>query len=167
MKKQGKDAEALKAFKRAKELERQAEVLEKEIKHQRRVSAGSSSALVSKISPTKEDPGSPDANSSRRKSDSGDNLKKRRALSQDQGKEKASVTERDNFLHELKALGWSDKDIREADKNPAAKSEEQLLAELAAEVRPKSDRAATTSATAPGWLNAFFPFMWCSNSLGL
>lgn len=31
LKKQGKDAEALKAFKRAKELERQAEALEKEI----------------------------------------------------------------------------------------------------------------------------------------
>jgi len=158
LKKQGKDTEALKAFKRAKELERQAEALEKEIKQQRRLSAGSSSALVSKISPSKEDPeSSPDAHS-RRKSEPGDNTKKRRALSQDQGKEKGSATaERDDFLHELKALGWSDKEIREADKNPAAKSEEQLLAELAAEVRPKSDRVAATSAAAPpGCLHVFF-----------
>lgn len=156
MKKQGKDAEALKAFKRAKELERQAEAVEKELKHQRRVSAGSSSVFESKGSPRKEGPGSPDANISRRKSDPSDTSKKRRAPSQDFGKEKASSTDKDDLLSDLKALGWSDKEIREADKKPAVKTEEQLLAELAAEVRPKPDRAPATSAAAPGWFPSDF-----------
>lgn len=184
MKKQGKDADALKAFKRAKELERQAEAREKEIRHQRRVSTGSLVGQHSKISPSKEDPGSPDAERSslsRRKSELGENQKKRRTPSQDQATEKGSPSEKDDFLQELKALGWSEKEIREAEKKPAAKSEEQLLAELAAEVRPKSDRAATSAA--PGCLNSFpyldlpcgahFHFVvrkgdYCSNSeLGL
>ena len=158
MKKQGKDAEALKAFKRAKELERQAEAREKEIRHQKRLSAGSLVGQHSKISPSKEDPGSLDTDAerspmSRRNPEPGENQKKRRAPSQDLAKEKGDASEKDNFLHELKALGWSDKEIQEAEKKPAVKSEEQLLAELAAEVRPKSDRAATSAA--PGCLNSF------------
>ncbi|KAG0578852.1 hypothetical protein KC19_4G054500 [Ceratodon purpureus] len=152
LKKQGKDAEALKAFKRAKELERQAEAREKEIRHQRRVSTGSLVGQHSKVSPSKEDHASPDAERSslnRRKSEFGENQKKRRTPSQDLAKEKGASSEKDDFLQELKALGWSDKEIREAEKKPAAKSEEQLLAELAAEVRSKSDRAATSAAPGP------------------
>ena len=156
LKKQGKDAEALKAFKRAKELERQAEAREKEIKQQRRVSTGSLVGQPSKTSPSKEDPGSPDVERSRRKPEPGENQKRRRAASQEQAKEKGATSEKDDFLQELKALGWSDKEIREAERKPVVKSEEQLLAELAAEVRPKSERAAAaTSAGTPGCLNFF------------
>lgn len=149
LKKQGKDADALKAFKRAKELERQAEAREKEIRHQRRISAGSSSQFLgqhSKTSPSREDPEL--SSFSRKESELGDNLKKRRAASQDQVKEKVPASEKDDFLHDLKALGWSDKEIREAEKKPVPKTEEQLLAELTAEVHPKLGRPATS--TAPG-----------------
>ena len=134
MKKQGKDAEALKAFKRAKELERQAEAREKEIRHQQRRAASSTTAKTSP--PSKEE--------------TQNQQKKRRTPSQDLGKEKG---EKDDFLQDLKALGWSDKEIREAEKKPVVLSEEQLLRELAAEVRAKSEKAATSSAApAPGLL---------------
>lgn len=157
LRKQGKDSEAMKAFKRAKELDRQAEVLEKEIKQRRRVSAGPSSPIVghqSRMHASKLNRDSLDSDSSslsKEKLEPVASGRKNRASTREQVTEKQSLNEKEDLLKDLKELGWTDKEIREAEKNPVAKTEEQLLAELAAEVRPKPDRPA--SSAAPGCLD--------------
>lgn len=158
LRKQGKDSEAMKAFKRAKELERQAEALEKEIKQRRRVSAGPSSPIVgqqSRIHTSKLNRDSLDldfSSLSKEKSEPLASGRKNRASTREQVTEKQTLNEKENLLKDLKELGWTDKEIHEAEKNPVAKTEEQLLAELAAEVRPpKPDRP--TNSAAPGCLD--------------
>ena len=158
LRKQGKDSEAMKAFKRAKELDRQAEALEKEIKQRRRVSAGPSSPIVghqSKMHASKlnRDSLALDSSSlSKEKVEPVASGRKTKASTREEVTEKQSLNEKEDLLKDLKELGWTDKEIREAEKNPVAKTEEQLLAELAAEVRPKPDRPANIAA--PGCSDA-------------
>lgn len=145
LKREGNDNEALKAFKRGKELEQQAEALEKSLKKsQRRASIGSSSQR-SKPNPNPDSP-PPDVKSLGRQQSEpgGESFGKKRAVAREQAKGKRLSIEDDTLLSDLKELGWTDKEIREADKK--VKSEEQLLAELAGEAGPKP-RAATAAAS--------------------
>ncbi|GMH05367.1 hypothetical protein Nepgr_007207 [Nepenthes gracilis] len=110
LKGKGKSAEALRAFKRAKELERQAAALEVQMRKNRRkafVSSSTAEMLKNEDGPQESD--------------------KQNKPSPEKGKEK------DDLASELKALGWSDMDLHDADKKPATTSLERELFSLMGE----------------------------------
>ncbi|GAB4826797.1 hypothetical protein Ancab_033678 [Ancistrocladus abbreviatus] len=107
LKGEGKSAEALSAFKRAKELERQAASLELQLrKNRRKALVASSTAEMQKNEDVPQE------------SHSG-----KRSF-HEKGKEK------DDLTAELKALGWSDMDLHVADRKPATTSLESELFNL-------------------------------------
>lgn len=116
LKAEGKQGEALKAFKRGKELERQAGTLELELRKNRR----KASALVNTAEIQKSD----DATSSSGRKDEL-NLRKSK--------------DKDDISSELKELGWSDMDLHDAEKKPAPMSIEGELFSLLGEVSQKSE----------------------------
>ncbi|XP_021734550.1 uncharacterized protein LOC110701244 [Chenopodium quinoa] len=105
LKGEGKSAEALKVFKRAKELERQAASLELQLRKNRK------KALASRSS---------------------SETQKNQGTSPESGKrdKPTNVKEKDDLTAELKELGWSDVDIHDASKNPAPTSLEGELFNL-------------------------------------
>ncbi|KAK9706573.1 hypothetical protein RND81_07G136000 [Saponaria officinalis] len=109
LKADGKSAEALKAFKKAKELERQAAALELQLRKNRRKALASASSSTTEA-PTEEEV--PPETITRDKS-----LPRK-------GKEK------DDLTAELRQLGWSDMDIHDVDKKPATMSLEGELLNL-------------------------------------
>ncbi|KAJ8443058.1 hypothetical protein Cgig2_004263 [Carnegiea gigantea] len=115
LKGEGKSAEALKAFKRAKELERQASALELQLRKNRKKALASSSVAESQ----KNEDISPEASS--------------RVKSSHQ-----KVKEKDDLTAELRELGWSFVDINDAEEKPAAMS---LEGELLNQMRHESGKA--------------------------
>ncbi|KAI3928247.1 hypothetical protein MKW98_023848 [Papaver atlanticum] len=110
-----KPIEALKAYKRGKELERQAGALEVALrKNRRRAMNSTSSGGAKKNSDEAEMPG------------------KRSKLSSQVGGAK------DDLASELKELGWTDEDVHEANKKPAKMSLEGELSSLIGEVHKSS-----------------------------
>lgn len=107
LKGEGKSAEALKAFKRAKELGRQASALELQLRKNRKKALASSSVGESQ----KIEDISPEASS--------------RVKSSHQ-----KVKEKDDLTAELGELGWSFVDINDAEEKPAAMSLEGELLNL-------------------------------------
>ncbi|GMP72797.1 hypothetical protein CsSME_00030710 [Camellia sinensis var. sinensis] len=112
----GKSEEALKAFKRGKELERQAGDLELLLRKNRKKALSSSN--ITEIQKTNVD-----------STYSGRTNK----LSSENGKEKVDLAA------ELRELGWSDMDLRGADKKPASISLEGELSNLLGEISPKTN----------------------------
>ncbi|CAL5344726.1 unnamed protein product [Camellia sinensis] len=116
LKAEGKSEEALKAFKRGKELERQAGALELLLrKNRKRALSTSNTTDIHKIS---------DENTCSGRKDN---------LAPQKSKEK------DNLADELKELGWSDMDLHAADKKPSNMSLEGELSTLLREVSQKSN----------------------------
>ncbi|KAL9243545.1 hypothetical protein vseg_017420 [Gypsophila vaccaria] len=107
LKGEGKSAEALKAFKKAKELERQAAALELQLRKNRRKALASSSTAEA----NKED------------EVPSETVMRAKSIPQ-KGKEK------DDLSAELRQLGWSDADIHDVDKKPATTSLEGELLNL-------------------------------------
>ncbi|XP_031500077.1 uncharacterized protein LOC116264162 [Nymphaea colorata] len=114
LKREGKSDEALRAYKRGKELERQAASLELALRKKQK---NPSSVLTSLSS----DRANNQASSSGRKT-----------KSDKQGKEK------DDLTSELKELGWSEADLHDADKKPEKMTLEGELINLLKEVPQKS-----------------------------
>lgn len=114
LKGEGKSDEALKTFKRGKELERQAEALEIAIRknHKRALTSGSMAEIQNK-----------DKESGRRSK-----------LFPQVGKEK------DDFAAELRDLGWSDMDIHDEAKKPASSCLEGELSSLLGEVSQRTNK---------------------------
>ncbi|XP_027920945.1 uncharacterized protein LOC114178977 isoform X1 [Vigna unguiculata] len=114
LKGEGKSGEAMKAFKRGKELERQADALEIHLRKVRKKSlpSGNLSDLHNKGNPVESD-------------------RKTKSLSH-VGREK------DDLTSELRELGWSDMDIRNEEKKPANLSLEGELSSLIGEIFTKS-----------------------------
>lgn len=126
LKAQGKSEEALKAFKRGKELERQAGALELSLRKNRKRALSVSSSTVDDTQQIKEE-----LKSSSRKMNP----------PSQKGKEP------DDLSAELRELGWSDLDLHAAEKKPATLSLEGELSSLLREVSQKSNketRAVTT-----------------------
>lgn len=114
LKGEGKSEEALRAFKRGKELERQAVALELLVrKNRKRALPSSSTTEIQKI--TEEN-----SNSGR---------KSKISPEKDKGK--------DDLASELRELGWSDMDLHDSDKKPATMSLEGELSTLLREVSQK------------------------------
>ncbi|CAL5412071.1 unnamed protein product [Camellia sinensis] len=116
LKAEGKSEEALKAFKRGKELERQAGDLELLLRKNRKKAFSSSNMI--EIQKTNVD-----------SKYSGRTNK----LSSENGKEKVDLAA------ELREFGWSDMDLRGADKKPASISLEGELSNLLGEISPKTN----------------------------
>uniref|UniRef100_A0A5B7CG03 FYVE-type domain-containing protein n=1 Tax=Davidia involucrata TaxID=16924 RepID=A0A5B7CG03_DAVIN len=116
LKAEGKSEEALRAFKRGKELERQAGALELLLrKNRKRVLSSSNMTEIPKI---KDDP-----------KDSGRKNKFSSQISK----------EKDDLTSELRELGWSDMDLHDAGKKPASMSLEGELSTLLGEVSQKTN----------------------------
>ncbi|KAJ0099226.1 hypothetical protein Patl1_20503 [Pistacia atlantica] len=116
LKGEGKPEEALKAFKRGKELERQADALEISLrKNRKRVLSSGNGAEIQNKDIFKE---------------SGRNNK----LLPKVGAEK------DNFAAELRELGWSDMDIQHEDKKSASMSLEGELSSLLGDISQKTGK---------------------------
>ncbi|CBI38341.3 unnamed protein product, partial [Vitis vinifera] len=116
LKGEGKSEEALKAFKRGKELERQAGALEISLRKSRKRALSSSN--IAENQKIMDDP-----------KESG---RKNRLLPQ-MGKEK------DDLAAELRELGWSDRELHDADKKPVNISLEGELSTLLREVPQKTN----------------------------
>ncbi|XP_026448350.1 enolase-phosphatase E1-like [Papaver somniferum] len=115
LKGEGKPGEALKAYKRGKELERQAGALEVALrKNRRRAMTSTSSGGAKKNNDEAEMPG------------------KRSKLSSQVGGAK------DDLAAELKELGWTDEDVHETNKKPAKMTLEGELSSLIGEVHKSS-----------------------------
>ncbi|KAF9589657.1 hypothetical protein IFM89_026791 [Coptis chinensis] len=106
LKGEGKPEEALRAFKRGKELERQANALEIQLRKSKR-KALSSSSVAGKTN------------------DDSEGLSTKRKLSSRMDKE-----EKNDLSSELRDLGWSDADLHVADKEPTKMSLEGELMTL-------------------------------------
>ncbi|KAL8107825.1 hypothetical protein AgCh_024291 [Apium graveolens] len=115
LKAEGKSEEALKAFKRGKELERQAEALELKLRKSRRMAL--SSISKNEISKSKEEP----------------------AASSKINKLSPQPSKDDDLSSELKKLGWSDLDLHDADRKPVKVSLEGELSSLLGEVSKKTN----------------------------
>ncbi|KAL0349177.1 UNVERIFIED_CONTAM: hypothetical protein Sangu_1145500 [Sesamum angustifolium] len=114
LKAEGKSDEALKAFKRGKELERQAAALEISLRKNRRKALSSSST------------------------DDIQEIKDHFSASADKIKPPAMKgKEKDDLSAELKELGWSDVDLRDAEKKPATLTLEGELSSLLREISQK------------------------------
>lgn len=118
LKGEGKSSEALKAFKRAKELERQAAAVELQLRKNRKRALASSS--ISSVG------------QSQKNEDISSELSERSKHSVKKGKEK------DDLSDELKALGWSETDLHEVEKKPAPTSVESELYNLMGEASGKT-----------------------------
>ncbi|KAA8523069.1 hypothetical protein F0562_009492 [Nyssa sinensis] len=116
LKAEGKSEEALRAFKRGKELERQAGALELLLRKNRKRALSSSS--MTEIQKIKDDP-----------KDSG----RKNKLSSQTSKEK------DDLAAELRELGWSDMDLHDADRKPPSMSLEGELSTLLGGVSHKTN----------------------------
>ncbi|KAK9268027.1 hypothetical protein L1049_010466 [Liquidambar formosana] len=123
LKGEGKPDEALKAFKRGKELERQAAALEIYLRKSRKKALSSSN--MTEIQKIKEDSKESDIKINR---------------SPQMGKEK------DDLAAELIELGWSNMDLRDVDKKPVSISLEGELSTLIGEIsqRSNSDKGTST-----------------------
>lgn len=121
LKGEGKSVEALKAFKKGKELERQADALEISLRKKRKKVLLSENVAESQI---KDDP----------------SLSGRRNRVTPVGREK------DDLSAELKELGWSDLDLRDEDKKQASLSLEGELSSLLGEISQKTNKNNGTSA---------------------
>ncbi|XP_049384528.1 uncharacterized protein LOC125848656 [Solanum stenotomum] len=116
LKSAGKPEEALRAFKRGKELERQAAALEISLRKNRKRALSSSN--VTEI---------------QQDNDAGKASGRKNKLS-------PQITEeKDDLASELRDLGWSDMDLRTADKRPATMSLEGELSALLGEVSGKTN----------------------------
>ncbi|KAK1368452.1 (3S,6E)-nerolidol synthase 2 [Heracleum sosnowskyi] len=115
LKAEGKSEEALRAFKRGKELERQAGAMDLQLRKGRRKAL--SSISTNDISKTKEEP----------------------AESSKINKLSPQLSKDDDLSSELKKLGWSDLDLHDADKKPVKVSLEGELTSLLGEVSMKTD----------------------------
>lgn len=115
LKAEGKAEEALRAFKKGKELERQAGALNLSLRKERRKAL--SSSRTHEIPSVKDDS----------KESTGEN----KAL-KSKGK--------DDFASELRELGWSDLDLHAADKRPATMTLEGELSTLIGELSQKTNR---------------------------
>ncbi|KAG8369661.1 hypothetical protein BUALT_Bualt14G0037000 [Buddleja alternifolia] len=113
LKGEGKSEEALKAFKKGKELERQAVALEISLRKNRKKALSSND--MDDIQQIKD-------------------FKERIKPSAQKSKEK------DDLSSELKELGWSDLDLREAEKKPATLTLEGELSSLLREVSKKPNK---------------------------
>ncbi|KAM1033386.1 hypothetical protein TB2_036374 [Malus domestica] len=122
LKGEGKSAEALRAFKRGKELERQADALEISLRKERRKVLLSANVVESQI---KDGP-----------SESG----RRNKVTPSVGKEK------DDLSAELKELGWSDMDLLDENKKQASLSLEGELSSLLGEASQKTNKNKGTRA---------------------
>nr|GMD11417.1 nucleoprotein TPR [Ipomoea batatas] len=120
LKAEGKSEEALRAFKRGKELERQAAALEVQLRKNRKRALSSSN--VSDIHRDTDE----SIGSSRRSKSSQTSEKK------------------DDLAAELRELGWSDMDLHEADKKPATVTLEGELSALLGEVSQKPNAGKRT-----------------------
>ncbi|XP_075106449.1 uncharacterized protein LOC107831249 [Nicotiana tabacum] len=116
LKASGKPEEALRAFKRGKELERQAAALEISLRKNRKRALSSSN-----VTETQQD--ADDREASGRKNKLSPQITK----------------EKDDLASELRELGWSDMDLRTADKRPATMSLEGELSALLGEVSGKAN----------------------------
>ncbi|MED6135150.1 hypothetical protein PIB30_043507 [Stylosanthes scabra] len=114
LKGEGKSDEALRSFKRGKELERQADALEIQLRKTRKkmLSSGNLSDMHNK--------GSPEEIGSKMKS----------LPHTSKGK--------DDLMSELRELGWSDMELHKEDRKPANLSLEGELSSIIGEVRPKT-----------------------------
>ncbi|XP_022142344.1 uncharacterized protein LOC111012486 isoform X2 [Momordica charantia] len=117
LKGEGKSEEALKAFKRGKELEQKAEALEISMRRSRR------KALTS-------------GNIGEDQDLSGSKESGRKMMPRPE-----SSNEKHDLNAELRELGWSDMDLHDEDKKPATMSLEGELSSLLGEVVQKSDKA--------------------------
>lgn len=115
LKAEGKPEEALRAFKRGKELERQAGALELELRKNRRKAMVS--ITMNEIQKPKDEAGE-----SGRKSNSPEISKKK-----------------DDLSSELRELGWSELDLHDADKKPVNMTLEGELSTLLREVSQKTN----------------------------
>ncbi|PSS24724.1 Vacuolar protein sorting-associated protein [Actinidia chinensis var. chinensis] len=116
LKAEGKSEEALKAFKRGKDLERQAGALELLLrKNRKRALSSSNSSEILKIN------------------DDGSHSGRKNKISPQKREEK------DDLASELRELGWSDMDLRDADKKPNV----SLEGELSTLLREVSQRTST------------------------
>ncbi|CAK7350849.1 unnamed protein product [Dovyalis caffra] len=115
LKGEGKSEEALKAFKRGKELERQADALELSIRKNRRkfLSSGNTVEIQNE-----------------------DGLKE----SVRKSKRLAQVNEKDDLTAELRELGWSDMDLNNKDKKPMKMSLEGELSSLLGEISGRTNK---------------------------
>lgn len=114
LKAEGKSEEALRAFKRGKELERQAGALELSIRKIRKKALSSSN--MDDIQQNKDDFKAP--------------IVKNKSITR-------NSKEKDDLSSELKELGWSDLDLRDTDKKPVALTLEGELSSLTREVTQK------------------------------
>ncbi|XP_065877462.1 uncharacterized protein [Euphorbia lathyris] len=121
LKGEGKPEEALKAFKRGKELERQADALEITIRKNRRkvLLSGNMADMQNEDNPR----------------ESG---RKRAPLAQ-------VSKEKDDLLSELKDLGWTDTDLHDEDKKPVSTSIEGELSSLLGDISQKPKKYVGTS----------------------
>ncbi|XP_038710304.1 uncharacterized protein LOC120004975 isoform X1 [Tripterygium wilfordii] len=117
LKGEGKPEDALKAFKRGKELERQAEAMEILIRKRRR-----------KVTPSDNMTEIQDKEGSIK--GSGRNRKPLPQLS----------NKKDDFTAELRELGWSDMDIRDQDKKPGSTSLEDEKYSLAGDISQSNNK---------------------------
>ncbi|CAA6669885.1 unnamed protein product [Spirodela intermedia] len=116
LKGEGKHEEALQAFKRGKELERQAQALDIALRKSRRKSSASTNSVISQD-----------------KNDSSEGLTdKRNPISQSRKPVK------DDLVSELRDLGWTDGDLHDSDKKPENLSLEGELSSIIKEVLPKA-----------------------------
>ncbi|KAK4770407.1 hypothetical protein SAY87_030939 [Trapa incisa] len=122
LKGQGKPEEALKAFKRGKDLERQADALEIYLRKNRKKAALPVGSMG-------ENP-IPDSNVI------GDGSKKTRLKNQSRG---SNDTGKDDLMSELKQLGWSDMDLQNEGHKSGNMSVEGELSALIGEVSNKSN----------------------------
>ncbi|XP_058096143.1 uncharacterized protein LOC131241345 [Magnolia sinica] len=117
LKGEGKSEEALLAFKRGKELERQAGAVEIALRKSRRKALTSnSSASIHKTTDRPQESG-----------------------------QKSKIEEKDDLASELRVLGWSDADLQDADRKPAKISLEGELSNLLGEVSHNSNGERKTS----------------------
>ncbi|KAI3459662.1 hypothetical protein Pfo_016325 [Paulownia fortunei] len=124
LKAEGKSEEALRAFKRGKELERQAGALEISLRKNRKKALSSSN--LNDVHQIKDD----------------------FKASADKNKLAAQKSkETDDLSVELKELGWSDVDLRDAEKRPATLTLEGELSSLLREVSQKSSKEKQTVST--------------------
>ncbi|KAF3451624.1 hypothetical protein FNV43_RR07719 [Rhamnella rubrinervis] len=116
LKGEGKSDEALRAFKRGKELERQAEALEKSIRKNRKKVLLSANVEEAQINDGRKESG------------------KRSKVAPPEGKQK------DDLVAELRELGWSDTDLRNEEKKRANISLEGEFSSLIGEISERTNK---------------------------
>ncbi|KAM0883590.1 hypothetical protein ACQ4PT_031505 [Festuca glaucescens] len=133
LKSEGKPEEALRAFKRGKELERQAAALELELRKSKRMATKS--------------PNVSDVISTQKINDTDDSVTKRDPAGKRVRKEKSDLAS------ELKDLGWSDADLHD-EARPTAMSVEGELSQILREVAPKSSEGKKSGGIDKSQVNA-------------